>query len=579
MRLLDTTTLKLTEFTRDVPPYAILSHTWGDEEVTFQEIDLPERDKKKGFAKIRWCCQQAKHDALEWAWVDTCCIDKTSSAELSEAINSMYNWYREAQVCYVYMEDVPDPDSDRFCSARWFTRGWCLQELIAPRAVEFYSADWREIGTKLSLCEQISEITGIPKEVLLNPDSALDQCCLAERMSWASARKTSRVEDEAYCLLGIFGVHMPLLYGEGERAFFRLQEEIIRHTEDYSFLLWSIIPDDHELLADLPVFAPRPAYFLPDNLIQRSGPDVPTAPRTISYRALRRDLAGSWLGSSSPAILTSTQLAWDPPQMTNRGLRVSLPGRPVPDDERWIWREDAAVHLFTGFSYNGYAVCVRLVQNQWTGPACYRRSESLVQLFHPRVIAESFAPRPLYLSTARRHRSNNDSAASIVRSNNPIKAWLVVNALSPKRTVLSVASAELPISRLPNAPQNLSAGFDDAGEVVGSWAGRLYVSPNSASAHALDVTIQRDVGLLRDSPPPQTVRVHMNLLGRPGQSTCALWLVSEGQGRAVATASDRARCGLESGWFATASIKTVIRSRWLSEITLTFRVHAGSELN
>ncbi|KAK3902002.1 heterokaryon incompatibility protein-domain-containing protein [Staphylotrichum tortipilum] len=270
MRLLNTTTLKLTEFTRDVPPYAILSHTWGDEEVTFQEIGLPERHKKKGFRKIRWCCQQAKRDTLEWAWVDTCCIDKTSSAELSEAINSMYNWYREAQVCYVYLEDVPDLDADldpgldsdaddeseaalrwddRFRPARWFTRGWCLQELIAPGAVEFYSAGWREIGTKLSLCERISKITGIPSNVLLDPDSALEGCCLAQRMSWASARKTSRVEDEAYCLLGIFGVHMPLLYGEGERAFYRLQEEIIRQTEDYSFLLWSEVPPDDRWLA------------------------------------------------------------------------------------------------------------------------------------------------------------------------------------------------------------------------------------------------------------------------------------------------------------------------------------------
>ncbi|KAG7286563.1 hypothetical protein NEMBOFW57_008874 [Staphylotrichum longicolle] len=97
MRLLNTTTLQLSQFHRDIPPYAILSHTWGDEEVTFQEIDAPEREKKRGWAKVVGCCRQALMDHLDWAWLDTCCIDKTSSAELSEAINSMYGWYENSQ--------------------------------------------------------------------------------------------------------------------------------------------------------------------------------------------------------------------------------------------------------------------------------------------------------------------------------------------------------------------------------------------------------------------------------------------------------------------------------------------------
>lgn len=160
MRLLNATTLNLVQFTRDIPTYAILSHTWGDQEVSFQEIELPERDKKKGFAKILGCCAQAVEDSIEWVWIDTCCTDKTSSAELSEVINSMFLWYHRAEVCYVYLEDVTFASpllGPAFRSARWFTRGWCLQELIAPHAVEFYSADWREIGTKLSLCGIIQQ--------------------------------------------------------------------------------------------------------------------------------------------------------------------------------------------------------------------------------------------------------------------------------------------------------------------------------------------------------------------------------------------------------------------------------------
>ncbi|KAK3309476.1 heterokaryon incompatibility protein-domain-containing protein [Chaetomium strumarium] len=196
----------------DRPPYAILSHTWGPEEVTFQDITSPERAQKKGFAKIEGCCRRARADGLHWVWVDTCCIDKTSSAELSEAINSMYAWYRDSAVCYVYLKDVVKGDGfplEDFLSARWFTRGWCLQELIAPRAVEFYATDWSEIGTKFSRCEDIERRTSIPRSVLLRQD--LDQCSIAQKTSWASERQTTRIEDEAYCLLGLFGVHMPLL--------------------------------------------------------------------------------------------------------------------------------------------------------------------------------------------------------------------------------------------------------------------------------------------------------------------------------------------------------------------------------
>ncbi|KAK4182245.1 HET-domain-containing protein [Podospora australis] len=230
MRLLHVKTLKMRDFPKEPPLYAILPHTWGDEEVSLQEFASDDRETKKGFAKIKGCCRQAHSDGLDWVWIDTCCIDKTSSVELSEVINSMYAWYRDSQVCYAFLDDIPTGHlvhvPGKFPNARWFTRGWCLQELIAPSTVEFYAADWSEIGTKHSLADRICNITRVP-----------EKCCIAEEMSWASGRKTTRVEDEAFCLLGIFGVNMPMLYGEGQNAFFRLQEEMLKHTEDYTFLL------------------------------------------------------------------------------------------------------------------------------------------------------------------------------------------------------------------------------------------------------------------------------------------------------------------------------------------------------
>ncbi|GKT65034.1 HET domain containing protein [Colletotrichum tofieldiae] len=244
MRLLNVDTLQLQEFyDHNVPDYAILSHTWQEEEATLQDLANPASATKKGFSKIRSCCAQAIRDGYKWIWVDTCCIDKTSSAELSEAINSMFRWYQQSSVCYAYLEDLPpqspgDLDQRRFMSSKWFTRGWTLQELIAPGLVEFYDQSWNEIGTKLSLCDLIHQTTGIRHEIL-SGHLSLDSVSAAERMSWAATRNTSRLEDIAYCLLGLFDIHMPLLYGEGTRAFNRLQQEIIRSTEDLSILLWA----------------------------------------------------------------------------------------------------------------------------------------------------------------------------------------------------------------------------------------------------------------------------------------------------------------------------------------------------
>jgi hypothetical protein len=323
MWLLNVKTKTLREFHgAKIPAYAILSHTWGEDEVTFRELDeRPEvACQRAGFRKILGTCAQAADDGYRWAWVDSCCIDKRSSAELSEAINSMFRWYQQAGVCYVFLDDVvppplataslppaasrlpawssptPSPMSlesmmtttispppppradaspitgsgdppevddnlaDQLTKSKWFTRGWTLQELIAPKKMLFFApapapapaaADspsntntngWVKLGTKASLLRSIEAITGVFSEVLTNQKSPF-QFSAAERMSWAAKRQTTRDEDRAYCLVGLFNVSMPVLYGEGlQKAFKRLQWEIIRASPDETLFAWRTKP-------------------------------------------------------------------------------------------------------------------------------------------------------------------------------------------------------------------------------------------------------------------------------------------------------------------------------------------------
>jgi hypothetical protein len=260
MRLLNARSFKIEEFHGDaVPDYAILSHTWGREEISFADYHNPKYTSlswntrlKAGWRKIKHACEEASRRKFDYVWIDTCCIDKTSSAELSEAINSMAGWYRRAGVCIVYLVDyAQDEESgvvfDRFKRCRWFTRGWALQELIFPKFVEFYDSEWQHIGNKLDLMSQIREITKIDQRVLVDA-AVLPSICVARKMSWAANRQTTRTEDTAYCLMGIFDVNMPLLYGEGRKAFQRLQEEILKKSNDFSILLWhpSLSSNDRE---------------------------------------------------------------------------------------------------------------------------------------------------------------------------------------------------------------------------------------------------------------------------------------------------------------------------------------------
>ncbi|KAI6143794.1 hypothetical protein BKA82DRAFT_65217, partial [Pisolithus tinctorius] len=200
-----------------------------------------------GYQKIRNSCLQACHNGLHWLWVDTCCIDKRSSAELSEAINSMYAWYANSDRCYAYLHDTDanalptDPDNDKFAESngwpKWFSRGWTLQELIAPEDVHFFNRNWEYITRKRKCPRALSTITRISVDVL-EKGLSWSYPSTAQIMSWAADRRTTREEDRAYSLMGLFGVHMPMLYGEGKKAFLRLQLEIIRMTNDQSIFAW-----------------------------------------------------------------------------------------------------------------------------------------------------------------------------------------------------------------------------------------------------------------------------------------------------------------------------------------------------
>jgi hypothetical protein len=278
--------------------YAILSHRWGkdQDEVTFKDMVEKTGRDKKGFAKIRACGEQAQRDGFKFFWVDTCCIDKSSSAELSESINSMWRWYRKSGICYAYLDDVPAGVSiqeriEALTASKWFTRGWTLQELLAPCKLVLYNSAWEDIGSKDHLAHgmRISGITGISMRYIGPDPSPISSASIAERMSWASTRETKRPEDIAYCLLGIFDINMPLLYGEGQKAFQRLQEEIIKQSDDQSILAWIPATDDWDNISGR-LFADSPARFKGCGNIIRTDEAVATKPYSITNKGLHIDL-------------------------------------------------------------------------------------------------------------------------------------------------------------------------------------------------------------------------------------------------------------------------------------------------
>jgi len=362
MRLLHTKSFALEVFFgNNTPPYAILSHTWGQEEVLFEHVNgglKPGTTQRLGWAKVRYSCAQAASDGYGYVWIDTCCIDKSSSAELSEAINSMFKWYQDADICYAYLEDVdinidlstPTPRSAfpwLLSASRWFTRGWTLQELIAPQDVRFYSRSWMLIASRQDdevFARAIEKRTGIPLSVLkrdsccyvgqhlrgtahrstqkcpgchkaVNSLDILNHHSIAERMSWAASRQTTRIEDQSYCLLGLFGVHMPLLYGEESRAFIRLQEEIIKISDDQSIFAFANQYEhgDDTLLARSPdAFDKSCVTFLPKS--QNRQEESSTMILTSKYIQTKMTICPCTVRTSS----------WDPEPSDSDGSNVKM---------------------------------------------------------------------------------------------------------------------------------------------------------------------------------------------------------------------------------------------------------------
>jgi hypothetical protein len=336
MRLINIRTRELKEFFSETIQqrsikYAILSHTWGDDEISYAEwafiLENPDSEKaerlkqKQGFKKIEGFLQHVRELSdhmgeeldLEYAWVDTVGINKESSAELTEAINSMYVWYRRSHICYAYLSDVRGGDkikneSSDFQQSRWFTRGWTLQELIAPLDVEFLDQDWNYIAAKTNDSAFLEELTGIPfKRISMN---GLGFYSCAQKMSWVASRQTTRVEDIAYCLLGIFDVNMPLIYGEGIKAFQRLQEEIIKKYADHTIFAWSRPPGGvYVPNFEWPIFAPSPQCFLNCSRVRK-------AMEFSNSSSITR-----WFNSNDVRGLAFNR----PFQVTNFGISMLLP--------------------------------------------------------------------------------------------------------------------------------------------------------------------------------------------------------------------------------------------------------------
>lgn len=428
MRLLDAQTLCFCDFfDQNTPPYAILSHTWGPDEVSFQDAlaltgartapispdpATAEIARRAGWIKIVQTCELASRDGLRYVWVDTCCIDKTSSAELSEAINCMFGWYENAEVCYTYLADVPsretwdlDSPGGSFENSRWFTRGWTLQELVAPSRLVFYATDWSRIATRHELAMAVSSLTGIHWSFLRDEDvkdggdtshaeeaqasqstspeqprlwdlidvagalparirprtrrsiaASLRSASIAERMSWAAKRQTTRVEDIAYCLLGIFGVHMPLIYGEGRQAFIRLQQEIMRQSDDMSILAWNLRFKGNQPLKPIRVqfsqFTAHPWKVY--SYSPRYGRDCPSV-------GVLAESPASFLGCED--VIPSETDSGVPVSVSSKGLEVVLP---LSDDEH--------PHFVLPCRHKndlGHLICIPLVRR---GPNTFARA-------------------------------------------------------------------------------------------------------------------------------------------------------------------------------------------------------------
>lgn len=453
------------------PHYGILSHTWGPEEVTFADMDDASRasvKRKKGFAKIDFVCARAREAGLLFVWVDTCCIDKNSSAELSESINSMYRYYEEAYVCWVWLQDWSVGEGMRvstFRKCRWFGRGWTLQELLAPRSVEFFDRDAVAMGTLRHLVEEVALVTGIEAAVLEHR-RPLGEVSVAKRISWAAHRETTRIEDRAYSLLGIFGINMPMLYGEGKRAFTRLQEEILKSSTDLSIFVWDIkgTKESHMLLG------PSPANFANCGNVVRL---LPSSSRMGSYR------------------------------MTNQGLEISLLVSQTNDDEIPVAILDCGLEGQPG---KFVCLCLQFPQEDGQHP-----TECSVTTSH-----SSKRDKPTRLATI----NGKIPLANTVRRNLVILPDLVRLATQEDRRLLVRVRGGLQ----PGAKYGARAEWDSAASmfVFEDWVGDCEAGLAFAIAEGVKMVMVLRVSVTpatTDSGPPPLIPVLLGFVVSFGEQT------------------------------------------------------------
>ncbi|KAL5462734.1 hypothetical protein PMIN07_004755 [Paraphaeosphaeria minitans] len=333
-----------------VAPYAILSHRWmhAQRNGKYRALELSHSEfvagsgDDRGYGKVDKACEAVRHLSqqlgldLQWIWIDSCCIDKSNNEEHSEAINSMYEWYARSYVCIAYLDDA-DPFDQGSPSER-FTRGWTLQELIAPERVLFYNKDWIGCGSRNDYnpglygrhsfhdrSRETAAITRVDAALLRLTNRKqikrrLNSIPACQKMSWASDRKTTQDEDMAYCLIGIFDIpHMYLKRGEGRRAFIRLQEEIIKQSSDLSLFAWRLSDDRVEVcmddnclsLHDLRQSAPEDTPFFDSSL--KSNLHGVFACGPCHFRSASR------IEPTQPTVYN------DEVTITSRGVRITTP--------------------------------------------------------------------------------------------------------------------------------------------------------------------------------------------------------------------------------------------------------------
>lgn len=447
MRLIDVKAFqdgefRLREFSSDnTPSYVILSHTWGSEEVLFSDVQNGTANQKAGLSKIEECCETAAIYGFGWVWIDTCCIDKSSSAELSEAINSMYRWYEDAAVCYAYLADIVGTrDASQpttITTSRWFSRGWTLQELLAPPVVEFYDSEWTGIGTKSSLAAEISRCTGIPVRILHG--EPLSSCCVAERMSWSANRSTTRVEDIAYCLMGVFSVSMPLLYGEGIKAFRRLQEQILMQEEDYSIFAWSSGPLIVGSFSG--VFAESPNHFKETKAtsyrLMRDPNFGPLWYKIITIQYTNFMVTNPCHLKQSEALDVPKQLPLEynsPPQLTCRGLRMQLPLRLSTDPHgpsvAWIYCREKST---------GRLLCVSVSE---TRSSIYiRQSPALLILVEPTELPKFELKEVFFISHGLFKATSASNVPALFNVVEKRKTFVSIKCISVELSIASTYSS------------------------------------------------------------------------------------------------------------------------------------------